>query len=289
MSQNRKASTVKKIFEYDNYRIFLEDFFNEQRNIRSSLSKRYFARKVGFSSHSQISHLIAGRRNITPKTLHQFISLLDLDGKAADYFITLVQYNQAKKLEEKEKYFKKLNILRQKVKYYSLNKNQYKYFDKWYYSVVREIVVYSNWHDDYKLLAKSVEPPISVEEAREAIKVLLELGLIKRNNDGTYSQSDNILFPGDIPAFAYKKARRDMALRGIQTAENISPEERYLYNCTLSLSQENFQKVMCLLKEFEKEFESVLIMEDSKNISQVHQLNIQFFPVSKKLKQDERL
>ncbi len=286
MPRKKTPGTVKKIFEYENYRNFLRDFFDEQKHIRTSLSKRYFAKKAGFSSHSQISHLIAGRRNITRKTLDQFLTILGLEGKAAEYFTILVNFNQAKSIEEKEEYFKKLNVIRQKIKYYRLNKKQFKYFEKWYYPVVREIAVFLDWNDDYKTLARSVEPSISMEEAKDAVKTLLDLNMIKKNSNGRYTQVDNVLYPGDVPAFSYKKARRDMIMQSIDAAERLSPEERYFYNCTLSLSDDSYQRLLNLIKNFEKEFESIFITENNEDIKKVHQFNLQFFLVSKDL--DER-
>ncbi len=283
MARKKTPATVKKIFQYDNYRMFLRDFFNEQKQIRTSLSKRYFAKKAGFSSHSQISHLIAGRRNITRKTMDQFLEILRLEGKAAEYFVALVNFNQAKSIEDKEEYFKKLNVIRQKIKYYKLEKRQYKYFEKWYYPVIREIAVYLDWGDDYKKLAKSVDPPISVDEAKDAVKTLLELNMITRNSNGRYVQVDNVLYPGEVPSYSYKKARRDMILQSIEASERLSPDERYFFNCTLSLSEESHQRLLELIQHFEREFESIFITEDNTQIKKVHQFNLQFFPVSKDL------
>ncbi len=283
MARKKTPAIIKKIFEYDNYRSFLRDFFDEQKHIRTSLSKRYFAKRAGFSSHSQISHLIAGRRNITKNTMDQFLSILGLEGKAAEYFVTLVSFNQAKSIQEKEECYKTLNLIRQKIKYYKLDKKQYKYFEKWYYPVVREIAVYYNWEDDYRKLARSVDPAISVEEAKDAVKTLVELNMITKNGDGRYVQVDNVLYPGDVPSFSYKKARRDMIMQSIDAVERLTPDERYFFNCTLSLSEESFQRLNELIRNFEKEFESIFITEDNTQIKKVHQFNLQFFPVSKDL------
>lgn len=282
------TDTANKVFEYDNYRVFLKDFFDEQKKIRTYLSKRYFAKRAGFSSHSQISHLIAGRRNITRKSMQQFLMILGLEGKSAEYFESLVSFNQAKTIIDKEIYFKKLQLIRQKIKYYKLNKSQYKYFEKWYYPVIREIAVYYDWGEDYKKLARSAEPAISVDEAKDAIKTLVGLDMIRKNNSG-YEQVDNVLYPGDVPSFSYKKARRDMILRSIDAADNLPPKERYFFNCTLSLGEDNYNQLMELIKSFEKDFESIFTTENNKNIKKVHQFNLQFFPVSKDINGKESM
>lgn len=278
---------AKKVFEYDNFRLFLKDFFDEQRKVRASLSKRYFARKAGFASHSQISHLIAGRRNITEKTMAQFLDILGLDGKSAEYFMNLVRYNQARSIEQKQQYLKNLNIIRLKVRYFNLSKSQYKYFDKWYYPVIRELAVMMKWDEDYKKLAQCVEPSITADEAKEAVRTLLELHMLKKDEQGNYYQLDNVLFPGEVPSFAYKKARRDMIMLSLDAAENLPPEKRFFYNCTLSLNDNSFERLMELIKSFEKDFETVFVTEDS-NSNKVYQFNLQFFPVSKDLAKENQ-
>jgi uncharacterized protein (TIGR02147 family) len=112
------------------------------------------------------------------------------------------------------------------------------------------------------------------------VKTLLDLEMITKDEQGNYHQVDNVLFPGDVPSFAYKKARRDMIMLSLDAAENLSPEKRYFYNCTLSLNDASFERLMELMINFGKEFETVFITEDSP-ANKVYQFNMQFFPVSK--------
>ena len=68
---------------------------------------RTFARNpaLGISSSGFMSNLIKGTRNLTQRQRLQFVKALHLEAKMAEYFDFLVQFNQAKSLEEKNHFF----------------------------------------------------------------------------------------------------------------------------------------------------------------------------------------
>ena len=96
------GEVVKRIFEYDNYRFFLRDFFKEQKRLKAAFSHRFFARRAGFSSSSFCAHVIEGKRNLTADSLRRMLKGLGLSGRPATYFESLVHYNQARTAEDRD-------------------------------------------------------------------------------------------------------------------------------------------------------------------------------------------
>ena len=65
MTAKSSKQILEMIFEYDDYRIFLKDFFNAKKQEKPSFSQRYFAKKVGFNAHNFCTLVIEGKRNLS--------------------------------------------------------------------------------------------------------------------------------------------------------------------------------------------------------------------------------
>ena len=78
-----------------------------------------------------------------------------------------------------------------------LRGDQFTYFSKWYYPAIRELAVFLDFKDDFTLLARSLNPPVTAKQAKRAVELLLETGLIRRTDCGRYSQTDRSLTTGD--------------------------------------------------------------------------------------------
>ncbi len=53
---------MPNIFNYMDYREFLEDFYDEQKSANKAFSYQYFANKAGFKSKSFIKLVIDGKK-----------------------------------------------------------------------------------------------------------------------------------------------------------------------------------------------------------------------------------
>ncbi len=270
---------VEKIYEYDNYRFFLRDYFKEQKRLKSIFSHRYFAKRAGFSSSSFCSHIIDGKRQLTENSLKKILKGLGIRGRRATYFHNLVMYNQAVTVEERELYFRKLDRIRKNTEFYTVKKKQYAYYDKWYYPVIRELAVYGNWNGNYTKLASMVTPPIQPEKARKAVDALVEIGMLLKREDGSYTQPHEAVTAKDVPPVVTRKTRRDYIHLAEEAMEKLPIEERHISGVTVLMSKEKFKEVTEKLDEIRRSILSESLDENIKN--RVYQFNFQAFPLSK--------
>jgi uncharacterized protein (TIGR02147 family) len=226
-----------RLFEYDNYRFFLRDFFCEQKRLRTAFSHRFFARRAGFASCSFCAHVIEGKRNLTHDSLRRMMKGLNLTGRSASYFETLVFYNQAKTPEDRERYFKQLERLRKGAQFYRVNQQQYAYYDEWYYPVIRELAVHADWNGDYARLGELVRPSLPPEKARKAVETLVSVGLLRRNADGGYSQSTEAVTAEGVPTVVTRKTRREFIHQAIQAIDGMPVTERHISGVTVARSK----------------------------------------------------
>jgi uncharacterized protein (TIGR02147 family) len=100
------------IFNYTDYRLFLQDFYKAMKASTSYFSFRYFASRAGLSSGSFLKLVMEGKRNLSEKTMQQFAHGLGMKGDEEEYFKTMVKMNQASVDSDKHHYFRELLQLR---------------------------------------------------------------------------------------------------------------------------------------------------------------------------------
>lgn len=272
---------IEKIFEYDNYRFFLKDYFNEQKRIKDSFSHRSFAQKAGFASSSFFSHVIEGKRGLTDSSMEKMLKGVSLRGRRATYFKTLVQYNQAETVEEREEIYRKLVRIRKGSELFSVNEKQWSYYDEWYYPVIREVAVLKEWDGDFKKLGELVTPVITPEKARKAVELLVEIGMLTQTSTG-YKLTHNTVSAKNVPAVVTRKMRRDFIHLAEEAMENLPLEERHISGVTVTLTENQFRIVEERLNELRQYILSDTF-GDTNGEGKVYQINLQAFPLSKLL------
>lgn len=284
-----------RLFEYDDFRRFLHDYFQEQKKLRRVFTHRFFARKGGFKNPSYAHYLIKGRYKVTPTNLKKLIKALELDSRAAEYFETLVEFNQANSFEERSENARNLEALRKKASFYRLHRDQYEFFSSWHMPVLRVIAGYGEWHGDFKRLGALVFPPISAERAKDSVETLVRIGMLAphevRNSEGTkvthYRPTSEAITTENVPPTAMAAYRREMLQRVMDTADTLSADERYIAYSTLGTSKETYTRICNYLKEVRKNIVQMALAD--KHIERVYQLNLNLVPLSRPFAMRENL
>ena len=98
----------RKIFEYLDYRQFLQDYYQSKKAENSAFSLRAFSDKIGFKAKDFISRVMQGDKNLSAQSIQKIISGLKFGKREAAFFEDLVWFNQAETMEEKNRWFQKL-------------------------------------------------------------------------------------------------------------------------------------------------------------------------------------
>lgn len=197
------SMALEHLYDYDDFRKFLNDYFEEQKKLRAAFSHRFFAAKAGFSSSSYCLNVIRGRFNLTPKSIEKIAKAMDFEPLQKDYFEALVQYNQAEQVEKRESAWEKIVQIRKRIEFTHITTREQAYFSKWYYPVIRELAVSSDWNGDFMKLARMLDPQITTDEARDAIKNLQEWGLLRKVGNH-YEETSQMLDATQIPPMALR-------------------------------------------------------------------------------------
>lgn len=269
------------IFEYDDYREFLKDMFKYLKLHRRGFSYRNFTKESGISSAGFLTLVMESKRNLSSESITKFSKGLRLNKQESEYFESLVLFNQARTNEEKNRYFEKLSKNRKYREIRLLETNQFKFFSKWYYSAVRELIHLKTFQEDLRWISKTLVPKITEKQAKEALELLQTLGLVKRSEDGILQTCEvNISSGAEVASLSVKNYHHQMIHAADRALELIPGNERDISAVILTSSEEKLSEIKNEIREFRKKLLSLASEEVSKH-DRVYQLNMQFFPLSK--------
>ena len=271
---------LEHLFDYDDFRKFMQDYFDEQKKQRAVFSHRFFAAKAGFSSSSYCLNVIRGRFNLTPKSIEKISKAMDFEPLQKAYFEALVQYNQAQQVDERDQAWEQILQIRKQIEFTHITTREQAYFSKWYYPVVRELAVESDWNGDFRVLARTLTPQITTEEAREAVKNLLEWGLLKKDGE-RYERVSQMLDAAEIPPIALRKIRREYIQHAIGAVESMPKEERFAAFTTLAMSESSYNYAVDVLEEARKKI--IARAANDLDVEHVYEMMLVAFPMSKKV------
>ena len=279
-----EMSAIDHIFDYDDYRRFLQDYFDEQKKVRAVFSHRFFAAKAGFSSSSYCLNVIRGRFNLTPKSIEKMTKALKLDNRQTKYFAALVEYNQAKRVEERESAWDEITQIRSQNEFNHISHDQKEYFSKWYYPILRELVVHPDFDGDMMHLARAIDPAISTEEARAAVKNLEKWNLIQKTPEGKFQSTSLMLDARNVSPMDLREIRREYVQQAIGAVESKKPSERFATFTTLAMSESSYDYAVKILEEARKKI--IAKASDDPIVDKVYEMMIVAFPMSKKFEKE---
>jgi uncharacterized protein (TIGR02147 family) len=273
----KEAEPVLSIFEYLDYRAFLGEYCRRAKEENPLFSNRHFAAKAGLpvSNASLLSKVIAGKRNLTLDLRFKFGKAMGLIGEEFRYFDLLVQFNQATRMEAKNHFYSELAKYRgSRAKI--IKSDEYQYYSKWYFSVIRAFFGYNQKEKNPQTIARLLYPPVSPKEVEEAIKILLDLKLIKRLANGYAVTENHISTEREILDLAGKNRMYEMTRLAMETFDQVPAEWREYNALTVYISQDGFRSIKERIQSFREELREMV--EKDRREDRVYTLTMHFFP-----------
>lgn len=270
---------MNSIFEYLDYREFLQLLFEDKKRQHEFYSYRLFSQKAGFKSPNFLKLVINGERNLTKESVFKVARAFDLNKKETDYFENLVFLNQSKTLEEKNMYLSRLMRHRLKTDPRKMEESEFEYYCKWYNPVIHELVTAVDFRDDFRKLGSMVIPVISASDAEKSVELLLSLNFIQKREDGQYIKTSASMSTGpQVRSVAVANYHRAMIKLAAESIERIPSSKRDISSVTISVSDDTFNLIVSKIQAFRKEL--LELAESDCCPQKVVQLNLQLFPLS---------
>ncbi len=272
----RRRSPID-VFKYLDYRQFLADLY-ELKKARG-YSYRAFSRAAGLGAPNYLKLVIAGQRNLTAAMAKRFAAAAGLQADGATYFEHLVGFNQAKTLEQRNASYAQLAAFRRYRQAHRLEHAQAAYHSKWYLPAIRELCGSPEFRADPRWVAATLRPAIEPAQAKQALELLLELGLLQRDASGQLHQADPVVSTGaETRNMNVRNYHAEMMRRATEAMELFAASERDLSSLTLCVGEPALAQIKQRIVEFRRELLELAEREPQR--SQVLQINFQLFPLS---------
>jgi uncharacterized protein (TIGR02147 family) len=251
---NSKASNKAiNIFNYFGYREYLSDVYDLLKEKRYGYSYRVFSKEAGISSHNFLPRILKNQRNLTSEFIPKLVDYLKLSLKEAKYLQALVAFNNAKKPSAKEQFLKQLLSVRVANEEFRIEDDKLHFFDRWYYPVVRELVVICDFQQDYNKLARNCIPRITAQQAKSAVAFLMKNNLIKKDANGRYAVTDAIIATEpEVDSAIIPKYHRITMRQCVDSIDIIKKEDRNFSSSTLLVSKKLYEEIKKEIYQFRK-------------------------------------
>ncbi|HKU44726.1 MAG TPA: TIGR02147 family protein [Polyangiales bacterium] len=264
------------VFGYLDYRQFLADFYAARKH--QGFSYRVFSRLAGLGAPNYLQLVITGKRNLTPAMAVRFADACGLRADAAAYFQRLVEFNQTTNASEREECYAKLTAFARYRNAQKLELAHAEYHANWYIPAIRELCASPVFVDDPDWIASVLVPHIKPQEARRALEVLLELGLLERTPNGLRQGAAVVSTGPQTRGMHIKRYHAEMMRRATAAMELIPAAQRDVSSLTLCLSADGIEQLKSRIQAFRREL--IELAENETRREQAVQVNFQLFPLS---------
>lgn len=262
----------------------MSDYYQKRKKQDSWYSYRFMANKIGMDA-GYLVKVFQGKLNLPLKYIEPLGVLLELQANELAYFETLIRFDRSKDSQEMKELFQKLQDLRETPKQ-NIEYDRYEYFQSWVHSAIRALVDIVNISEDFKELGGLCRPKIGPKEAKYSVKLLERLGLIYKNSEGFWRSSYSNLSTGESwRSHAIQEYQSQMIKMAEESLQRHPKEKRDISSITLTLKESDLAEARLRISDFRKKM--INWVSGNSNEEGVYQFNIQLFPLTKSVSNNE--
>lgn len=241
---------------------FLMQQLVERKKKNAQFSLRAFARMLEISP-SQLSGLINGKKNLTPRQAAHLIEKLNLNDDDSTNLIREMHpgfrgsYSETPALQ-------------------TLSEDEFRLISEWYHFAILSLGELPNNQANSKWIAQKLG--IDSTLALEAFHRLERMGLIEVRNDQFKQTTKPLTTTTDVPSAAVQSYHKQNLQIAAEKLEIIPVEGRQYLSITMASSPQKLEKAKKMIADFSQKLSAELECE---NPSDVYTLAIQLFPLTK--------
>ena len=273
---------MKAIIEYSDFRQYMRDFY-EERKLRHVFSWREFSKAAGFTSSSYMKVVCDGKSNLSRIGVERTGQAMGLVGFEMDYFRAMVNFGQeTDEAKKKAAYAEMLEIARvHKVRV--VEGDLFEFYESWRNPVLRELAPLMPGATPGEL-AKMCYTDVSAADIKQSLDFLVKAGFLNKTGENTYTQTEtSIKGSPEATKLAIRDMHREMAKIAANSLD-LARTERNFSGITMGISKDSYEQIVKELDECRRKV--IAIASEDKNIDQVYRLNLQLFPLTRNVKED---
>lgn len=273
------------LFDYTDYRSYLRAFYQASKESNPNFSFRAFAMRAKLGSPNYLKLVIDGDRRITDRTLPNFVRGLKLSKIEAEYFKSLVFYQEAEDSDARSAYLREMGRIRSRVTTSHIEppfeQARLNVLRSWVPWVVRELIMVKDFKLDADWIVRRVRPKISRQDALDAIDVLERLEYIKKDETtGRYVQSTPLITTKDeMSRFLLRNTFSSFIAMARESALSDAVDERELAGLVLAFPRSRLPEIQKKIRSLRDEISTTY--SNDPEADAVYFLQLSFIPVTK--------
>ena len=273
---------MKAIIEYSDFRKYMRDFY-EERKLRHVFSWREFSKAAGFTSSSYMKVVCDGKSNLSRIGVERTGQAMGLVGFEMDYFRAMVNFGQETDETKKKAAYEEMLSIAKIHKVRVIEGELFKFYETWKNPVLRELAPLMPGATPGEI-AKKCYMDISANDVKETLDFLTKAGFIKKTGENTFVQTEtSIKGSPEATKLAIRDMHREMAKIAASSLD-LAKTERNFSGVTMGISKDSYEQIVKELDECRRKI--ISIAAGDKNIDQVYRLNLQLFPLTRKVKEN---
>lgn len=260
----KMPESAPDVWEYRDARAFVRDRSAWKRAHERGFSYRKLAWLADLASPGYVQAFVAGRRNLRPETAQRLGGALGLDAAGAAFFAQLVAWNQAPDGVAREAAWQALTTAAARRGRGQLSGARLRYLMHAYIPVVHAMASLAGFRPDPAWIAPRTVPPIRPDEARHALAVLQELGLLEIGADGAFQLHEPVLEtePGARSRWM-REYHRAMLRLSERSLDLLDHDDRRTVGFTVTVPRERLPELLALSETMLRElFDRVLAWQE---------------------------
>jgi uncharacterized protein (TIGR02147 family) len=267
----------QSVLDYSDYKDFLLDEFQRRLGRNKRYSMRSFSKDLDLRP-AALSDIMNGRYGLSSAMAQAIATHLGLEGEEAQYFVSLVDLKHGRSAAIRNAAEKKLRERgHRKDAAAPVDDGKLNLIRHWYYPAILELTVLMNRLIDPAMVSSRLG--ISIEDAREALQVLEEIGCLKRIDGGYARTSDAHVAerPSATPAIQnFHKQILNLASQAV-SAQEIA--KRKAVSTVFSICENDLPEARAALNKFSDDF--VAKFHRKEEADSIYAVTLQLFRLDK--------
>ena len=267
------------VFDYHDYRKFLRDWFDLQRE-NQSLSLRDIAEQCELST-GYLPMMLSGQRNLTEKSLMKLQTSLNLNSEELTYFKSLVVLSDSATAKERMQAFEQIKNGRTFKKKSAKELEVYKYLSNWLNVAIKELALRRDFDPHPEWIQKRLVQKVSLKEIESSLKFLFDQKFLIKNSADQITTSNKQLdcFAG-VYRLSLGEFHRQMFTLASHSIDLTPRDQRNLLGHTFLIPENKVEELKSLLDETLKKIEA--LNSEFREPGPVYHVILATFPVAKK-------
>ncbi len=273
------------IFDYNNYREFLRDYYQFQKHKKNGFTYSRFSKSCGLGSPNYYKLVMDNEKNLTANNIIRFSKGISFSEDESEYFEALVNFNQAKDILEREYYHERVLRLRKRKKSFGITRRtleeyEFECISNWLHHAIMVLTNVEGFRESPRWIQDQLHNLASEQEIIEILEVLQTLNLVNRNSNRELKQTNKrVKTKPDLQRASTKIFYNGLLKRAQQSLELGKSDHREMNTYLVGLSKKQLPE----LKKRVRKFMSTLnewAMENQ-DPEQVYALLFSGFPLTK--------